>query len=113
LKIVNAGALPKPTGEELVAIPFLRVVAAAGSAGGSSKQELSHARAEQMIAAPRLWCPNPGHTVCMRVKGNSMEPLLFDGYLIVVDQRQIDKKKLNGKMIVANRHIQHSWYCRR
>lgn len=31
-----------------------------------------------------------------------MEPTLFDGYIIVVDQAQTDKKKLKSKMIVAH-----------
>jgi SOS-response transcriptional repressor LexA len=31
-----------------------------------------------------------------------MEPVLFDGYIIVVDQKQIDKKKLNKKIVVAH-----------
>jgi phage repressor protein C with HTH and peptisase S24 domain len=37
----------------------------------------------------------------MRVKGGSMEPVLFDGYIIVVDQAQTDNKSLNGKIIIA------------
>jgi hypothetical protein len=48
-----------------------------------------------------------------------MEPILQDGYIIVVDERQTDKKKLHGKMIVAHHekfglivsrfwHIKHS-----
>jgi signal peptidase I len=43
--------------------------------------------------------------VCLRVKGSSMEPTLFDGYIIVVDQAQTDKKKLKSKMIVAHHNI--------
>ena len=31
-----------------------------------------------------------------------MEPSLLDGYIIVVDQAQTDRKKLNGNMIVAH-----------
>jgi phage repressor protein C with HTH and peptisase S24 domain len=38
----------------------------------------------------------------MRVAGSSMEPLLFDGYIIVVDQAQTDKKELHKKMIVVH-----------
>ena len=105
LEIVNAGArksLRKPSENSLVAIPFLNVVAAAGTEKGSSDHDLMKARSENIIAAPRLWCPNPAHTVCMRVKGTSMEPVLFDGYIIVVDERQTEKKKLHGKMIVAH-----------
>ena len=105
LQLVKAGtgkAHHKAIKENLVAIPFLRVVATAGKDRGSSDHDLSHAPFDQVIAAPRLWCPNPGHTVCMRVRGDSMEPTLFDGYIIVVDQRQIQKKALHKKMIVAH-----------
>lgn len=101
LKIVHAGSKPPPIKHDLVAIPFLQVFAAAGKEPGSSEHDLSHARFDQVIAAPKLWCPNPTRTVCMRVKGNSMEPALFDGYIIVVDQAQTDKKSLHGKIIVA------------
>ena len=38
-----------------------------------------------MLAAPIDWCPNPNSTICLRVKGNSMSPLILDGYLIAVD----------------------------
>lgn len=31
-----------------------------------------------------------------------MEPTLLDGYIIVVDQAQTDKKKLKSKMIVVH-----------
>jgi len=105
LRLVKAGTgkvLPKATEENLVAIPFLRVVATAGKEPGSSHHDLSQASFDQVIAAPRLWCPNPGHTVCMRVRGDSMEPTLFDGYIIVVDQKQTEKSKLHRKMIVAH-----------
>jgi hypothetical protein len=45
----------------------------------------------------------PGDTVFMCARADSTEPTLFGGYVIVVDQRRIGKKKLNGKMIVAHR----------
>jgi len=94
--------LSNPTEDSLVAIPFLPIVAAAGKEVGSSSHELNRARYDKIIAAPKLWCPNPGHTVAMRVKGDSMEPKLFDGYIIVVDQQQTEKTKLNGKMVVVH-----------
>jgi transcriptional regulator with XRE-family HTH domain len=90
-------------GESLVAIPFLQIMAAAGKGPGSSAHDLTHARFDQVIAAPKLWCPNPRSTVCMRVKGNSMEPVPYDGYIIIVDQAQNQRSKLN-KQIVVVRH---------
>ena len=105
LQHVKAGAKKARTKikeDHLVAIPFLRVVVNAGKDQGSPDHDLSHAPFDQVIAAPRLWCPNPKHTVCMRVKGDSMEPTLFDGYIIVVDQQQTQKKQLHKKMVVAH-----------
>lgn len=104
LKIVNAGVRKngKGTPGSLVAIPFLPIVAAAGKEKGSSDHDLTHVDSEQMLAAPRFWCPNPVDTVCMRVKGTSMEPLLYNGYVIVVDQKQNERKKMHGKVIVAH-----------
>jgi hypothetical protein len=106
LRFVKAGPGGKShrgkTKDGLVAIPFLQVVAAAGKERGSSGHDLSHARFDQVIAAPKLWCPNPQHTVCLRVKGNSMEPTLSDGYIIVVDQAQTQKSKLDKQIVVAH-----------
>lgn len=85
----------------LMAIAFFDVVAAAGKGEPSADSDFAKAPARYIIAAPRLWCPNPLHTVSMRVKGSSMEPTLFDGYIIVVDQAQTDKTKLKSKMILA------------
>lgn len=101
LQIVKAGAADKLGADSLVAIPLLKLVASAGKARGSSNHDLRYARSQQAIVAPRIWCPNPNDTVCLMVRGESMEPVLHDGYIIVVDQKQNDKKELNGMIIVA------------
>ena len=54
-----------------------------------------------MIAAPKEWCPNPAYTSCLRVRGNSMAPLINDGYLVAVDSSQIDLDSLDGKIVIA------------
>jgi transcriptional regulator with XRE-family HTH domain len=57
LRLAKAGtgkAHRKATEENLVAIPFLRVVATAGKEHGSSDHDLSHAPFDQVIAAPRV-----------------------------------------------------------
>jgi phage repressor protein C with HTH and peptisase S24 domain len=56
---------------------------------------------ESVIAAPKDWCPNPGHTSCLRVQGNSMTPLIQDGYILAVDSSQNDQIQLNGKIVIA------------
>jgi hypothetical protein len=89
-------------GDGLVAISVLKIYAAAGKEKGSTYHDLRFARSQRAIAAPGLWCPNPKDTVCMIVKGDSMHPILHDGYLIVVDQKQNDKKALHGQIVVAS-----------
>jgi SOS-response transcriptional repressor LexA len=54
-----------------------------------------------MIAAPRDWCPNPATTSCLRVRGNSMAPLIEDGYIVAVDSSQNGQIQLNGKIVIA------------
>jgi phage repressor protein C with HTH and peptisase S24 domain len=91
----------RATEEDLVAVRFLAKTANAGKTHALEKNDLTHPPRGQFIAAPRLWCPNPEHTVALRVSGESMEPTLFDGYIIVVDQGQTKKANLNKKVIVA------------
>lgn len=56
---------------------------------------------ENMIAAPKSWCPNPTTTSCLRVRGNSMAPIIQDGYVIAVDYSQNDLTLLKGKIVIA------------
>lgn len=86
---------------ELVAIPLLKVVAASHGEKGDSSTLLLDAPVESMIAAPKDWCPNPATTNCLRVRGNSMSPLIYDGYIIAVDSAQHDRAELDGKIVVA------------
>lgn len=102
LQVVKAGAKHRISEDSLVAIPMSSLVASAGKDEGSPSHELQSAVSRHAIVAPKLWCPNPADSICMQVKGDSMEPLLHTGYIIVVDQKQNDRKKLNGKIIVAH-----------
>jgi len=85
----------------LVAIPLLKVVAAAPGEKGDGKPELDDAPVESMIAAPKAWCPNPTTTSCLRVRGSSMSPLILDGYIVAVDSSQSDRAGLDGKIVIA------------
>ena len=53
------------------------------------------------VGRPRDWCPNPVSTVCLRVKGNSMSPLILDGYIIAVDTSATENDDLVGQIVVA------------
>ena len=47
------------------------------------------------------WCPNPASTIRLRVKGNSMSPLILDGCLIAVDTSETAHEKMLGQIVVA------------
>jgi SOS-response transcriptional repressor LexA len=104
LEIARAGSgaqkthLQKP---KLVAIPLLKVVAATHGETGGHPSNLLSGPVESMIAAPRDWCPNPATTSCPWVRGNSMSPLIQDGYILAVDYSQSDQMLLNGKIVIA------------
>jgi len=102
LQIVQAGVHRlRKKGSHLVAIPVLPVVAATHGGKGDPEVSLDHAQPETVLAAPSSWCPNPAYTSCLRVRGRSMMPLLHDGYIIVVDKSQTNRRKLYGQIVVA------------
>ncbi len=86
---------------QLVAIPLLRSIVAAHGEKGGQEHSLLSGPAETMIATPRDWCPNPQTTSCLRVRGNSMNPLILDGYIVAVDTSQVDHSSLNGQIVIA------------
>jgi SOS-response transcriptional repressor LexA len=55
-----------------------------------------------MIAAPQDWCPNPMATSCLRVRGNSIAPLIYDGYILACRGLHAKRpSKLDGKIVIA------------
>jgi|SRR5580704_2497075 SOS-response transcriptional repressor LexA len=102
LQIVEAGVSRAPKkNNQLVAIPVLPVVAATHGGKGDPASSLQNALPESMLAAPNQWCPNPAYTSCLRVRGRSMMPLIHDGYIIVVDTSQTNRRRLYGHIVVA------------
>lgn len=102
-EIVTAGGGAKAAKRkhELVAMPLLKVVAASPGEEGDATPMLGGAPVESMIAIPKSWCPNPSSTTCLRVRGDSMNPVIQDGYVVAVDSAQNDRSKLNGKIVIA------------
>jgi SOS-response transcriptional repressor LexA len=102
LQVVQAGVpMARKPPNNLVAIPLLPVVAATHGGKGDPVDSLDQVHPESMLAAPTDWCPNPGHTSCLRVHGRSMMPLIHDGYIVVVDTSQTNRLKLYGQLVVA------------
>src|SRR2546430_5100576 len=54
------------------------------------------------MGAPSEWCPTPAYTVCLRVKGESMGPLIHDGAIVAVDFSQTERSELDGKIVVVS-----------
>jgi phage repressor protein C with HTH and peptisase S24 domain len=102
-EIVLAGSSSKKVARnlQLVAVPLLAIVI--GSQGGKEDDSsvLQDAPVENVIAAPKDWCPNPASTSCLRVHGESMFPTIGDDYIVAVDSSQIDRSKLDGKIVIA------------
>jgi SOS-response transcriptional repressor LexA len=87
---------------QLVAIPLLQVHAGSHGEEGDHVLDLSQRPPQEIIAAPVAWCPNPETTSCLRVKGNSMAPLIHDGDILAVDSSQTKHSELNDKIVVAS-----------
>ena len=86
---------------QMVALPLLEMhTGTIGQAGGQFA-DFDSAPAQEMIAAPAFWCPNPAQTTCLRVKGTSMSPLINDGDVVVFDASQTNPDELNRKIVVA------------
>ena len=101
-EVVHAGtSAKKPQKTQLVAIPLLKLVAATDGETGDNIPMLHEAAIESMIAAPKEWCPNPSSTYSLRVRGNSMNPLIYSDYILVVDSSQTDRAHLDGKIVIA------------
>jgi phage repressor protein C with HTH and peptisase S24 domain len=87
---------------QLVAIPLLKIHAGSHGEPGDHVFDLSQSPREEVIAAPVAWCPNPESTSCLRVKGKSMAPMIYDGDILAVDSSQTKHSELNDKIVVAS-----------
>jgi SOS-response transcriptional repressor LexA/DNA-binding XRE family transcriptional regulator len=107
VQVVSAGvgrvSSLKPT--DFVAIPVLPIHAATPGAYAEEVADLDQLKPETIWAAPAEWCPNPARTISLRVKGNSMSPLILDGYIIAVDTSEVSRDDLVGQIVVA-RHTE-------
>ena len=86
---------------DFVGIPLLPVYAGSPEEQGDKDVDLEQVRPETILASPRDWCPHPHSTICLRVRGNSMSPLILDGYIIAVDTADVGHDSLVGKIVVA------------
>ncbi|MGH9498830.1 MAG: XRE family transcriptional regulator [Terriglobales bacterium] len=103
VQVVHAGAGSEQQLDKdaFVAVPLLPVRAATPGEEGDPVTDLYQLKPEAMLAAPAGWCPNPAATICLRVKGNSMSPLILEGYIIAIDTSIVAHDELLGRIVVA------------
>jgi SOS-response transcriptional repressor LexA len=103
VQIVHAGVRMRRAKQraEFVAVPLLPVHAATLGEEIDKEADLDQIRPERLLAAPTEWCPHPTSTICIRVKGNSMSPLILDDYIIAVDTSEVRHDTLVGHIVVA------------
>src|SRR6201984_3265699 len=101
VQVVHAGAVSSLKQETFVAIPVLPVHAATPGESAEEVADLDQLQPEALWAAPAEWCPNPARTISLRAKGNSMSPLILDGYIIAVDTSDVSHDDLLGQIVVA------------
>jgi phage repressor protein C with HTH and peptisase S24 domain len=108
-----AGAgIRKREEEEMVPIPVRNAVAGAHGSKGDRRLTLERIPANRTMGAPAVWCPNPTYTSMLRVRGSSMEPLLYDGDIVAVDSLQTDPETLDGKVVVVGNEENGLWVTR-
>jgi SOS-response transcriptional repressor LexA len=86
---------------KIVGVPLLKAVIGTHGIQGDKRSSLRTIPATEIIGAPAGWCPNPGYTSLLRVKGHSMEPLIRHGDILAVDSFQTERRDLYGKVVIA------------
>ena len=106
VQVVHAGAMSSLKPAQFVAIPILPIRAATPGSDGDEVPDLDQLTPEALWPAPIAWCPNPASTISLRVVGNSMSPLILDGYIIAVDTADTAREDLVGKVVVARNTLE-------
>jgi transcriptional regulator with XRE-family HTH domain len=86
----------KQVPNNFVSVPLLKDSAAAGSGRFIEEKDV-----EDLLLLPSSWVPHPAGTKCIKIDGNSMSPILEDGYVVAIDTTQRDLKKLVNEMVAA------------
>ncbi len=103
LEMAHAGTTEKHRRDpDVVALPLLKAVAGSHGNEGDRRKSLDHVPATKLLGAPKEWCPNPKYTSLIRVKGDSMEPLICDGDILAIDSWQTDRSDLDGKIVAVS-----------
>jgi len=84
--------------DQFACVPLMSDEAAAGP-----PREIDDHAVESFCIIYKKWLGAPANTVCVRVKGKSMSPILNDGSIVAINRSRRGPEGLNGK-IVAVRH---------
>jgi phage repressor protein C with HTH and peptisase S24 domain len=96
----NAAAV-RARKDDIVRIPLLKAIVGTHGVSGDRHSSLRAIPVAETLGMPPSWCPNPGHTSLLRVKGRSMEPLIRHGDILGVDAFQTERSELFGKIVIA------------
>jgi phage repressor protein C with HTH and peptisase S24 domain len=102
LAAAGSGSKGEARGKQrVVPIPVLQATVGTHGGQGDRHGNLNYIPAREVMGAPAEWCPNPGYTSLLRVRGRSMEPLIHDGDIAAVDSSQTDRTNLDGKIVIV------------
>jgi SOS-response transcriptional repressor LexA len=96
---LEAGAIQDSAPAELKdtrEVSLLRDPAACGTPRALDEREI-----EDVISFPRKWLPRGGSICAIRVTGDSMSPILQEGYIALIDTSRRDVKSLENCMVAA------------
>ena len=85
-----------------VEIPVLKAGVGAHGQPGDRRSSLRAIPASLVCTVPASWCPNPAYTSLLRVKGQSMNPVLHHGDLVAVDSFQTERRDLYDQLVVVS-----------
>lgn len=91
----DLGQLPVDP-SEVVTVPLLKNAVAAGE-----PRDVLELETDESLVFSRKLCPHPESTRCIKVVGESMSPVLRPGYIVAIDTKEREPKRLVGKMVAA------------
>jgi phage repressor protein C with HTH and peptisase S24 domain len=85
--------------EEIRRDRFVTVPLLADAIAGGRPREIRIEDVEDYAVIHADWCPHPEQVTCVRMRGDSMSPILADGSIIAIDHSRRDPLALDGKMV--------------
>jgi SOS-response transcriptional repressor LexA len=77
-------------------VPLLKDKVAAGHGRVVNENDI-----DGYITFPKEWLPHSKNVTALKVSGDSMSPIIEDGYVVLIDSSQRDPRRLIGQMVAA------------